>query len=176
MPRDFKKNIFEQTTTTLAKETGEILEHTSTSVKIQSKEPDYIKLYLDCLCTFKGLNKALSPVLIAFCHFMTWADSIHKKQVIFMNAYVKEQVCKMTGLKVDRINKALKEIVNAEIFVRVEGKRGVYTVNPFIIGRGEWNDIKELRANFNFTKGTIEPILEYIDDTRKHIEPTGTEG
>lgn len=159
--KDTKKNVYESTEMIINHETGEITRTTHTSVKKSSKEPDYIKLYLDCLCTFKGLNKALSPVLISFCHFMTWADNTHKAQMIFMNSYVKEQVCEMTGLKVDRINKALKEIVNAEIFVKVEGKRGVYKVNPFIIGKGEWNDIKELRANFDFTNGTVEPQISY---------------
>lgn len=158
---EIKKTIFENIETIINHETGEIVKTTSNSSRIASKEPDYIKLYLDCLCTFKGLNKALSPVLIAFCHFMTWADSKHKDQMIFMNAYVKEQVCEMTGLKVDRINKALKEIVDAEIFVKVEGKRGIYKVNPFIIGKGDWKDIKELRANFDFTNKTVEPEIVY---------------
>jgi len=175
LAKDYKKAIFESTIRTIDTN-GEFVDQTTTSVKIQSKEPDYIKLYLDCLCAFKGLNKALSPVLIAFCHFMTWADSKHKSQIIFMNAYIKEQVCEMTGLKIDRINKALKDIVNADVFTKIEGKRGVYNVNPWIIGKGDWNDIKELRANFNFTKRTIEPIIEFYENGEGHSNRTGTGG
>jgi len=176
LAKDYKKAIFENTVRTIDSN-GELIEQTTTSVKIQSKEPDYIKLYLDCLCTFKGLNKALSPVLVAFCYFMTWADSKHKNQVIFMNSYVKEQICEMTGLKIDRINKALKNIVDANIFIKIEGKRGVYNVNPWIIGKGDWNDIKELRANFNFMNGTIEPIVEFYKNDEEHTtNRTGTEG
>lgn len=161
MSKDTKKSIFETTETIIDHLSGEIIKTNHLSTKRSSKEPDYIKLYLDCICTFRGLNKALSPVLIAFCHFMTWADNKHKEQMIFMNSYVKEKVCEMTGLKIDRINKVLKEIVDAEIFVKVEGKRGVYKVNPFIIGKGEWNDIKELRANFDFTNKIVQPEIVY---------------
>lgn len=160
MSKDYKKNVYESIETTINAD-GNFEEVKTTKVKMVDKEPDYIKLYLDCICTFKGLNKALSPVLFAFCNFMTWADNNHSSQVIFMNSYVKEQVCSMTGLKIDRINKALRDIVDAEVFVKIQGKRGVYTVNPFIIGKGDWNDIKELRASFNFTEKTIEPIIEY---------------
>lgn len=163
MASDIKKNIFERTYTVID-EDGVIKEQTSESVKVAEKEPDYIKLYLDCICTFKGLSTALSPVLIGFCHFMTWADSEHQKQMVFTNSYVKEQVAQMTGLKIDRVNKALKAIVDAGIFVRVPKKRGVYEVNPFIIAKGSWADIKKLRANFDFVNGTITPEIETTED------------
>ena len=156
MATETKKAIFERTYT-VVDEDGVIREESSEIVKTTDREPDYIKLYLDCVCTFKGLSTALSPVLIGFCHFMTWADSEHQKQMVFTNSYVKEQVAQMTGLKVDRVNKALKAIVDAGIFVRVPKKRGVYEVNPFIIAKGSWSDIKKLRANFDFVNGTITP-------------------
>lgn len=170
MAKDTKKNIFEHTHT-VVDEDGIIQEQTSEIVKPSEKEPDYIKLYLDCVCTFKGLSTALSPVLIGFCHFMTWADSEHQKQMVFTNSYVKEQVAQMTGLKIDRVNKALKAIVDAGIFIRVPKKRGVYEVNPFIIAKGSWSDIKKLRANFDFVNGTITPevITEETQDNKSAI-------
>lgn len=164
MAKEVKKNIFESTYTVID-EDGVIKQQTSETVKAAEKEPDYIKLYLDCLCTFKGLSTALSPVLIGFCHFMTWAGSEHQKQMIFTNSYVKEQVAQMTGLKIDRVNKALKNIVDAGIFVKVPKKRGVYEVNPFIIAKGSWTDIKKLRANFDFISGTVTPEIVTEDNT-----------
>lgn len=170
--KDTKKTVFESIETIIDHETGEIMKTVNNSSKIMSKEPEYIKLYLDCLCTFKGLNKALSPVLIACCHFMTWADSKHNDQMIFMNSYIKDQICELTNLKVDRVNKAIKEIVDANIFIKVEGKRGVYRVNPFIIGRGEWKDIKELRANFDFITGEVKPEIIYKEEDEGNAQPT----
>jgi len=155
-----RKAIFEKINQITDLTTGEVVREESEVVLAKESEPEYIKLYLNCVCTFKGLNKALSPILIAFCSYMTWADSKHEKQVIFMNSYTKEQVGKDVGVTVDRVNQALRDITKADIFRKIEGKRGVYEVNPYIIARGKWTDIKNLRANFDFMKGTIEPIIE----------------
>lgn len=155
-----RKAIFEKINQITDLTTGEVIREESEVLLAKESEPEYIKLYLNCVCTFKGLNKALSPILIAFCSYMTWADSKHEKQVIFMNSYTKEQVGKDVGVTVDRVNQALRDITKADIFRKIEGKRGVYEVNPYIIARGKWTDIKNLRANFDFMNGTIEPIIE----------------
>lgn len=154
-----KKTVYENITS-IIDEDGVIKNQTKQTVKIEEKEPDFIKVYLDCVCTFKGLNKALSPILIGFCSYMTWADSEHEKQLIWLNKITKEAVANKLGIKIDRVNKALKDIVDADIFRRIKGVRGCYEVNPYIIAKGKWSDIKVLRANFNFTDGTIEPEIE----------------
>lgn len=177
MPKD-KKSVYEKVNQVTDLSTGEIVSETKEIVKMQEREPDYIKLYLDCVCTFKGLNKALSPILVAFCSYMTWADSKHVKQVIFMNKYTKDAVAKDVGVTIDRVNQALRDITKADIFRKIDGSRGVYEVNPFIIARGQWSDIKVLRANFDFMNGTIEPVIEdskqmEITDYPEYL-PTGT--
>lgn len=155
-----RKTVFEKINQITDITTGEVIREESEVILSKESEPEYIKLYLDCVCTFKGLNKALSPILIAFCSYMTWADSKHDRQVIFMNAYTKEQVAQDVGISVNRVNQALRDITKADIFRKIKNKRGVYEVNPYIIARGKWADIKKLRANFDFTNGTIEPIIE----------------
>lgn len=77
-----------------------------------------------------------------------------------MNKLTKQGVADKLGIGVDRVNKALKDIVNSDIFRKIEGVRGCYEVNPYIIAKGKWSDIKRLRASFDFTNGTIEPIIE----------------
>lgn len=158
--RKERKAIFEKINQITDISTGEVIREESDVVLPRESEPDFIKLYLDCVCTFNGLNKALSPILISLCNYMTWADDSHKGQIIFMNSYTKEQVANKLGVSVKRINQALTDIVKSDIFRKIEGKRGVYEVNPYIIARGKWNDIKKLRADFDFTNGTIEPIIE----------------
>lgn len=164
-----KKSVFESTTTIIDKDTGVIQEQRREVVQVADKEPDYIKLYLDCICTFKGLNKGLSTILIAFCSHMTWADDEESgKQVIFVNSITKKSVAKKVGVGVDRLNKALKDIVEAGIFRRIA--RGCYEVNPFIIAKGKWSDIKTLRANFDFMNGTIEPVIEEVTEDGHQID------
>lgn len=155
-----RKAIYEKVNQVTDISTGEVVREESEVVLPRESEPEYIKLYLDCVCTFKGLNKALSPILVAFCSYMTWADSKHDRQVIFMNSYTKEHVAEDVGISVDRVNQALRDITKADIFRKIKGKRGVYEVNPYIIAKGKWTDIKKLRANFDFVEGTINPIIE----------------
>lgn len=163
-----KRTVYEETETTVDIETGEVTKVVNTTVKVQDKEPDFIKLYLDCVCSFNGLNKALSPILVAFCSYMTWADSEQSKQLIWMNKLTKKGVADKLGIGIDRVNKALREIVDADIFRKIEGVRGCYEVNPYIIAKGKWSDIKQLRANFDFVNKTIEPIIEL--DENKEVE------
>lgn len=170
-----KKTVYENAVTVVDSD-GVILQQTKEIVKMEEKEPDFIKLYLDCVCTFKGLNKALSPILVSFCSYMTWADSEHSKQLIWMNKLTKEAVASKLGIGVDRINKALRDIVDADIFRKISGVRGCYEVNPYIIAKGKWSDIKGLRATFDFNKGTIEPeISEAYQMEIEEYLATGTE-
>lgn len=177
MAKEMKKTIYENVKT-IIDEQGELIQQTTETVKVEEKEPDFIKLYLDCVCAFNGLNKAFSPILIAMCSYMTWADSKHEKQLIWMNSMTKQAVADTLGISVARVNQALKDIVDTDIFRKIEGVRGCYEVNPYIIAKGKWSDIKGLRANFDFTKGTIEPIIQESNqmDFDDYLKKTGTEG
>lgn len=160
-----RKAVFEKIISTVDINTGEVINEKKEVILPSEREPDFIKLYIDCVCAFNGLNKALSPILIAFCSYMTWANDSHEGQIIFMNSYTKEQVSNKLGISVKRVNQALTDIVKADIFRKIEGKRGVYKVNPYIIAKGKWTDVKALRANFDFVNKTIEPIIEEKEDS-----------
>lgn len=122
------------------------------------KEPQYVKLYTDCISTVKGLKNGLNPIFLAFLPYMRRADikGLCGGQIIFVNKSMKEAIAEKLGLKIDSINKALSELVKSEIFKRVDV--GTYQVNPNIIGKGEWNNIKNIRASFvsDKTKKTDE--------------------
>lgn len=143
-------------------ETGEITQEHQKHVEksYTDAEPDYIKLYLDTVLTFKGISKALNPVLVSLCKHMSYAD---KDQIVYVNKYVKTCIEKDTGLKVKRIEQAIKEFKNVGILMQVS--RGVYRVNPNIIGRGLWTDIKRLRATFDFVTGDVQAdIIASVDN------------
>ena len=53
-----------------------------------------------------------------------------------------------------RIEQALTEFVKTGIFKRIA--TGTYQVNAELFGKGEWKDIKNIRATFDFGNGTIE--------------------
>ena len=154
----FKKNIYENTTTTVDKETGEIINSTTESTSKAEREPDYIKVYLNTICAFKGLSQSISPVLLEFCKYMTWASD--RQQYIKVDGEMKEEIAEACKITVRRVEQCLKEIKKSQIFIQAlkkDGKpsRGKYIVNPYIIAKGEWTKVKVLRAEFNFNDNTF---------------------
>lgn len=139
---------------------GEVVQ-SQTVYKTQS-EPEYVKLYIDCILTVKGLRKGLNPIFLAFLPYMSYADINGQGggQVIFVNKALKELVAKKLNLGIDSINKALSEFTRAGLFKRLTV--GTYQVNPNIVGKGEWVDIKNIRATFDFrNKDIIADIVHY---------------
>lgn len=39
-----------------------------------NSEPEYVKLYIDCVFTLKGLRKGLSPIFLALLPHMSYAN------------------------------------------------------------------------------------------------------
>ena len=128
----------------------------------EKDEPDFIKLYIDCVFTVKGVRKGLNPIFLAFLEYMSYADSNNKYggQIIYVNKAMKMAIAEKLGLKIDSINKAISELVRSKIFERVDV--GTYQVNPNIVGKGKWSDIKNIRANIDF--GTREIVAEIVKD------------
>ena len=150
------------TSVTEDKDTGEV--QTITTVTKVGKEPDFVKLYIDCVLTFKGLGKGLNGILIELLRYMSYADIGEDGggQLIFINKPLKESIAKRLGISIKRVEQAITNLVKAHIFKRVQ--LGAYQVNPNIFGKGEWNDIRNIRATFDFGNGDI------CADIEKNIE------
>ena len=163
MADENKKRIYRSIETTnmiTDMQTGEIIAEQTEHIEAGyvDAEPQYIKIYLDCILRFKGLGSSLNPILLALCRHMSFAD---KEQIVFVNKYVKDLICAECGLKTKRIEQAIKQFVEVGLLKRKA--RGVYLVNPYIISRGKWEDIKKLRATFDFLTGDIEVDSNVID-------------
>ncbi len=150
------KKVFEEHI--ISQETGEIMQ-SKTVYKAQT-EPEYVKLYIDCILTVKGLRKGLNPIFMAFLKYMSYADVGEESggQIIFVNKTMKELIAKQLGIGLYSVDKALGELTKAGIFKRIA--TGTYQVNPNIVGKGEWKDIKNIRATFDF--GKKEVVAEVV--------------
>lgn len=163
MSRDSRldKKVFEEHI--VSQETGEMIQ-SKTVYKTQT-EPEYVKLYIDCILTVKGLRKGLNPIFLAFLPYMSYADINGQGggQVIFVNKAMKEIIAQKLNLGIDSINKALSEFTKAGLFKRLTV--GTYQVNPNIVGKGEWKDIKNIRATFDFgNKEIVADIVKAEED------------
>ena len=152
-------------------ETGEVLRR-RTSLQFP-KEPAYVKLYFDCLGIViknEGLNKSLNDMLLEVLKLGNYAD---EEQTVTLTAYQKEKICKKTGKSLVRLEQAITTWVKNKVLVRVS--RGTYRINPWIFGKGEWRDICNLRANFDFKDGNLTVEREYETLKNKNTKTTVTE-
>ncbi len=157
-------------------ETGEILSDTKYSVTAVNNEEDYIKVYryLNTVFAFKGIEKKLIPTLMEICNYMSYAD---KGQEVILIKSVKERMSEALKIGVPEIEKHIRALKKADI-LRPCG-RSTYAVNPFVVGRGKWSDIKELRTQFDYNSGlmttqsiikdriTGETIAKITDEVKK---------
>lgn len=152
-------------------ETGEITE--TEIVHKQGVEPSFVKLYLDCIFQFKGLSTSLNPILLGFLKRMSYAspELLEGGQIIYVNAQMKRDIAKEVGKSVKRVEQALTDFVKTEIFKRIA--TGTYQVNPYIFGRGEWKDIKNIRTTLDFAAGTIDTKIEKIEKVEEEPQIEG---
>ena len=61
-----------------------------------------------------------------------------------------------------RLDMAIQTWTKNNVLKRVA--RGTYQINPWLFGKGEWRDIKGLRATFDFTAGEITTERKYRDE------------
>lgn len=140
---------------TISTETGEIFEDDTEKQTKIGKEPPFIKVYTDCMLVLNNIDTALSAPLIAFGNHMTFANdkSLAFRHVVRTDSLVRADVANRCGVSDVMVKKWIKKFVEAEIFIPIvdnqgKRKRGVYYVNPWVIGKGEWKDIKKLRGEF----------------------------
>ena len=169
MPKGKKRLTQETITRTIDGNTGEVkFDERSQTTVVLNEEPDYVKLYVNTVLTFKNLPITLNPILLELLRLMTFAD---EEQIIIYNSYWKKKISEKTDKKPETIDKAVQALEKNGIFKRVA--RGTYQVNPNIFGKGSWDNIKELRAKFDFKAGEIEQEFIYsTENNEKNAKTT----
>lgn len=102
------------------------------------------------MAAFSGLKNFPTNVLISFSSHITYANAKKEQMEIFFNKRNKGQIAKECNISVSMLDKYIKKCVDAGLFFKTDC-RGVYKLNPFFLAKGEWGNIKELRAEFDFT-------------------------
>lgn len=159
MSKDKERITYKQVTNTVDTETGEVKRTEEITNIVNGKEPSFIKLYINTLLAFKDLPKTLNPLLLELLNYMGYADPTANNggQLIIINAYIKQQIIKKLDMKKNTIEKSLTSLTKSGILKRVG--MGTYQVNPNMFGKGDWNDIKAIRATFDFNSGEVQAEL-----------------
>lgn len=147
-------------------DTGEELGHEVTaeirqiSNKRASNEPDYIKLYkyVNTLFAFKGINTRLTPFIIEISNHMTYAKD---GQIVNLNRVTKTTIAENLNVTTKRIDQVIAELRKCDILRKIQN--GVYSVNPYIVARGSWADIRKLQMHFDYKTGEMTTIANMTD-------------
>ena len=172
-----KKIRSETNTTVMDLDTGELVREIRENTGYVGREPDYIKIYTDCMLVFNNMDVALSPFIVAFGRHMTYANGGNPnfRCTVRTDELVRKDVAEYCGVSDARVKQAIKALVDAEVFIpmQINGKkkRGIYFVNPWVVGKGEWKDIKQLRGQFEFITGAAGVLASDEDGSRKVIMP-----
>lgn len=137
-----RRNIsYKETSVTLSDE-GEILEQNYKTIS-KVREDDFIKLYLSDIGYFHDLQPNQQELLYYFLKKMNYDNQI------VVNKAINEMIAKETGKSLSTVKNALTSYVESGILIR-EG-RGVYIANPYLFGKGHFENIQKIRTELIYT-------------------------
>lgn len=162
--KGIKKEVFHEVLESkIDYNTGEVKEETTTIRTVAEREPDYIKLYVDMICVFNEIENSFSKVILECSKYINYADD-KQGGLLEITSFRKQNIAEACNVSVSRINQAITTFIKKNIFIpylKPDGtkQRGVFIVNPYIIARGKWDNIKKLRATFDFMEKSIKPEI-----------------
>lgn len=126
-------------TETVNHTTGEVTTSTKHK-KFRSDEPNYIKLYLNDIAYLYNLPSSSSSLVFELLSYLTY-----NTQEIVLNAATRKRIAEKLEVSVRTLNNRIVKLKNAGIISSDEA--GIYVLNPYLFGKGDWKSIKELRNN-----------------------------
>lgn len=155
-------NIKQSVETLVMNDQGEMVSKKANKVLSWGAEPSYIKLYLQDILYLSDMPTKHSAILYELLKRSSYAGDKDGMQVI-VNASLKRRIKEMLGFKnMSSVNNAITDFVKGKILYRVDV--GMYNFNPFLFGKGDWQDISRLRLEVNYDdiKGkTFKTVCEY---------------
>ncbi len=143
------------TETRVDQTTGEVKEITTVAQTKYAAEPGYVKLYLEDITYLTKLPKGSEGILYGILKQMSY------KQQIVLNKYIKEGIAEEAGITLKTVDNNISVFVNNGVLIRVG--RGVYEVNTYIFGKGNWKDILKHRRGLKLE-------IEYAPDSGRVIQ------
>lgn len=162
----------ENFTETVDFNTGEVMQTLRGTSKVQDKEPDYIKVYLNTMMAFQGVEGISAEFMLSLSRYVEGYINSETTPLIFRNdVYNKSKIAKEVGVTTSMVAKNIQKLSNAGVLIK-SNMRSIYYVNPWLIARGKWSNIKKLQLHFDIVDGTWqvdttlnpEPQTEEEDD------------
>lgn len=142
-------------------ESGEV--YSSDKQIVLTKEPNFVKLYLDEISRIYELPKNDGGILLLLAKHITYENEI------YLNSYLMKKMAEDLNIKIQSFRNSLVRLTKSNLLKRIA--TGVYVMNPKIIAKGPWVDIEKLRLKVSFLfseKGgrIIESIETEVHDSK----------
>jgi hypothetical protein len=142
--------------------TGEVVDSNSTAIRF-SQEPEYVKLYLKDVAKIYDLGQSMGKQFLALLRKMNYDNQI------VLSSLIKETLAIELGIKKNTLEHSLHVLIIKGILLKQASNQ--YLVNPHLIGKGTWKDIREIRMHITYGKDGRLVKTEFIpEDTQKSIE------
>jgi predicted transcriptional regulator len=150
-----EKICYVEQNTYINNETGEIKTQEEKKVIRIPKEDEYIKIYIKTIGILHNIPASADKILLEIIKYTSYNNRI------ILTKPVKQDIANNLNISLSRVNNYITTLIKKNILIRKD--RGMYILNPYIFGKGNWHDIynlrKELRLDVVFKEGEIE-ILE----------------
>ena len=154
-------------TSVIDERTGELVSKRANKVLSWGDEPNYIKLYLQDIMYLSNMPKQYATLTACLLKRISYAGD-EDGMCIVLVPRIKQAICKeMDWKRISSLDNAIQRLLAGKILYRVD--RSIYRFNPYLFGKGDWQDIARLRLEINYEeiKGkTFNTNVEYknVDD------------
>lgn len=170
-----KQVVYEKNDTMIDVATGEILElRTEQKIKTTT-EPDFIKIYYKAMLAVQGIEELSIDFVLALSSVITYSNDPNQPVFFYNNIANRNIIANYCINKKGQPisdNMVARHIITATkvgLLFKTDN-RGIYEVNPCMIARGRWENIRGLQAKFDFVAGKWCRTITQDSDSQSQKE------
>lgn len=132
---------------------------------IYGEEPGFIKLYLQDILYLQGLSSQYYKVLMSLLRETRYASDEDGLCIALMS-FTKKRILKELGWKkMQSLDNALHKLKEYQIIFPID--RGLFRLNPYLFGKGRWQDISKIRTIIGYDPIEGKTIKTEIETNAK---------
>lgn len=162
MEKEVKKIKRETNVVITDTETGEVKKMINTTTAYVNREPDYIKLYIADIVKLHDLSNSTNSILMNILAYMRYDNSIA------LGSYEKTAICEKLKVQLVTVNHCIRALCSKGILTRQA--QGRYLVNPYLFGKGSWEDIKSIRLTVRYDENGRFIVAEINNPEKADIK------
>ena len=134
--------------------TGEVISEENTQC-YKTKEPAYIKTYVDDLVKITSIPDRNKNVLLCMLKYVGYGNDID------ISIRIKTKIAAELGCGVGNINNAISALKKVGILISTY--RSCYLLNPDYFAKGDWIAVNKIRTTIEYSKNGKKIISDFIN-------------